>query len=118
LIPFSVGEVCQILAKDNPELRGKGGCWCIVSAVGEFSCTVSTFDNEYHLRPEYLKTLDFSEFECKQMEDIGVRMTQLYQTGELEEVALGILSKLAKIERAYLTGLEEKLLRMLEREYK
>ncbi|MBD0300943.1 MAG: hypothetical protein ICV85_01845, partial [Tolypothrix sp. T3-bin4] len=26
---YQLGEVCQILAKDNPELRGKGGCWCI-----------------------------------------------------------------------------------------
>ncbi len=33
--PYRVGEVCQILAKDNPELRGKGGCWCIVNHVGE-----------------------------------------------------------------------------------
>ncbi|MEH1791872.1 MULTISPECIES: hypothetical protein [unclassified Nostoc] len=35
-----MGEVCQILAKENPELRGKGGCWAIVSTVNEFSCTV------------------------------------------------------------------------------
>ena len=31
---YQLGEVCQILAKDNPELRGKGGSWCIVSHVG------------------------------------------------------------------------------------
>ncbi|AHJ28589.1 hypothetical protein PN465_11455 [Nodularia spumigena CS-584] len=30
---YQVGEVCQILAKDNPDLRGKGGCWCIVTAI-------------------------------------------------------------------------------------
>jgi hypothetical protein len=30
---YQIGEVCQILVKDNPELRGKGGCWAIVSAV-------------------------------------------------------------------------------------
>lgn len=24
---YQIGEVCQIFAKDNPELRGKGGCW-------------------------------------------------------------------------------------------
>jgi hypothetical protein len=116
-IPFEVGEVCAILPKDNPELRGKGGCWCIVSAVGEFSCTVNTYDNEYQLRPEYLKSLDFTEFECKQIEDIGVRMTQLYQTGELEEVALGVLNKLARIDRAYLTDLEKQLLTLLEQKY-
>lgn len=36
---YQIGEVCQILAKDNPDLRGKGGCWAIVSAVNEFSST-------------------------------------------------------------------------------
>lgn len=33
---YQLGEVCQILAKDNPELRGKGGCWGIVNHIGEF----------------------------------------------------------------------------------
>ncbi|WP_256874980.1 hypothetical protein [Nostoc sp. C052] len=37
---YQIGEVCQIVVKDNPELRGKGGCWAIVSAVNDFSCTV------------------------------------------------------------------------------
>ena len=64
-----VGEVCevlspesnsgactrrQILAKDNPELRGKSGCWCIVGEIYEFSCLVNTWDNEYIVRPEHL----------------------------------------------------------------
>ncbi|NJQ97030.1 MAG: hypothetical protein HC784_03660 [Hydrococcus sp. CSU_1_8] len=105
--PFRVGEVCQIIAKDNPELRGKGGCWCIVSSVNDFSCTVDTFDSEYNLRPEYLKSREFTLAECKQMEELGARMTDLYQTGRLEEAALGVLNKLARIERAYLTELEE-----------
>ncbi|NJP22513.1 MAG: hypothetical protein HC763_29805, partial [Hydrococcus sp. CRU_1_1] len=115
--PFRVGEVCQIIAKDNPELRGKGGCWCIVSSVNDFSCTVDTFDSEYNLRPEYLKSREFTLAECKQMEELGARMTDLYQTGRLEEAALGVLNKLARIERAYLTELEEKLLKLLEEEY-
>ncbi len=32
-IPYRVGDVCEILIKDNPELRGLGGCWCIVIEV-------------------------------------------------------------------------------------
>ncbi|WP_242055006.1 hypothetical protein [Nostoc flagelliforme] len=43
---YQIGEVCQIIAKDNPELRGKGGCWAIVSAVNDFSCTVRMWDGE------------------------------------------------------------------------
>ncbi|MDM9580107.1 hypothetical protein [Nostoc sp. GT001] len=40
---YQIGEVCQILTKDNPELRGKGGCWGIVARVNDFSCTVKFF---------------------------------------------------------------------------
>ena len=32
---YQIGEVCQILTKDNPELRGKGGCWRIVVRVND-----------------------------------------------------------------------------------
>jgi hypothetical protein len=116
-ISFRVGEVCQIMAKDNPELRGKSGCWCIVSEVYEFSCLVNTWNNEYLLRPENLKSLGYSQDECKQMENLGVRMTLLHQTGNLDEAALWILNGIAKLKTPYLTLLEEKLLTLLELEY-
>ncbi|NJP19772.1 MAG: hypothetical protein HC763_13175 [Hydrococcus sp. CRU_1_1] len=45
-------------------------------------------------------------------------MNDLFEKEELEEVALGILNKLARIERSYLTDLEEKLLVLLEKQYK
>lgn len=116
-ILFQVGEVCQIMAKDNPELRGKSGFWCIVSEVYEFSCLVSTWNSEYLLRPENLKSLGYSTDECKQMEGIGVRMTELYETGKLDEAALWVLNGLAKLKTPYLTILESKLLALLELEY-
>ena len=116
-IALSVGEVCQIMAKDNPELRGKSGCWCIVSEVYEFSCLVATWESEYILRPKHLKSLGYSPDECKQMEDLGVRMTLLHQTGKLDEAALWILNGLAKLKTPYLTILESKLLALLEVEY-
>jgi hypothetical protein len=113
-IAFRVGEVCQIMAKDNPQLRGKSGCWCIVSEVYEFSCLVATWDNEYTLRPEHLKSLEYSPDECRQMENLGVRMTLLHQKGKLDEAALWVLNGLAKLKTPYLTILEEKLLALLE----
>ncbi|QFS51393.1 Benzoyl-CoA reductase/2-hydroxyglutaryl-CoA dehydratase subunit, BcrC/BadD/HgdB [Nostoc sphaeroides CCNUC1] len=30
---YQLGEVYQIFAPDNPELRGKGGCWCEVKVI-------------------------------------------------------------------------------------
>lgn len=116
-ITLRVGEVCFLIAKDNPQLRGKSGCWCIVSEVYEFSCLVATWDNEYILRPEHLQSLEYSQDECKQMENLGVRMSELHQTGNLDEAALWILNGLAKLKTPYLTILEEKLLFLLEREY-
>ncbi|BAY22864.1 hypothetical protein NIES2100_26280 [Calothrix sp. NIES-2100] len=51
---YQLGEVCQILAKDNPELRGKGGYWAIVAQVNNFSCTVRNWDGELTLGLKYL----------------------------------------------------------------
>ncbi|NEU78052.1 hypothetical protein [Nostoc sp. UIC 10630] len=67
---YQLGEVCQILAKDNPELRGKGGCWGIVNHVGEVSCTVTMWDGEYTVRIDHLKPLNYLESECQQMQVI------------------------------------------------
>ncbi len=53
---YQLGEVCQIIVKDNLELRGKGGCWAIVSAVNEFSCTVRMWDGEYAIGLQHLKS--------------------------------------------------------------
>ncbi|BAU67441.1 hypothetical protein STA3757_48630 (plasmid) [Stanieria sp. NIES-3757] len=116
-ISFRVGEVCQILAKDNPELRGKSGCWCIVSEVYEFSCLVDTWNERYLLRGENLSSLDFSRQQCRQLKEIGFRMNDLHETGQLDEAALWVLKGLAKITRPELTALEEKLLAVLELEY-
>jgi hypothetical protein len=116
--PFQVGEVCQIIAKDNPELKGKGGCWCIVSFVGEFSCKVNTWNSEYILRPEHLKSLNYSEDECNQMFELGERMTALHETGALDSAAMWVLNGLSKLTSPYLTKLEEKLLKVLEQEYR
>ena len=44
---YQFGEVCEILAKDNPELRSKGACWAIVIRVNDFSCTVRIWDGEH-----------------------------------------------------------------------
>jgi hypothetical protein len=53
---YQIGEVCQILTKDNLELRGKSGCWAIVTAVNNFSCTVRTWDGELTVGVQHLKS--------------------------------------------------------------
>ncbi|MBE9001531.1 hypothetical protein IQ274_25775 [Nostoc sp. LEGE 12447] len=112
---YQLGEVCQILAKDNPELRGKGGCWAIVSVVNNFSCSVRVWDGEYAVGLQHLKSYDYLPSECEQMQVICDRISRVYSRG-LEESVQKFLESLGKLNRAYLTALEEKLLKVLESE--
>ncbi len=115
--PYKVGEVCQLIAKDNPELRGKGGCWCIVSEVHDFGCTVTTWSRSYTVRLEHLKSLDYSSSECQRMKGLCARLTRLHETGNLDAAAYWILNGLGKMPKPYLTPTEERLLSFLETEY-
>lgn len=113
---YQIGEVCQILAKDNPELRGKGGCWCIVTYVGEFSCTVRTWDGEVTVGVQHLKSYNYLSGECEQMQYLCDRISRVY-SDSLEETVKNLLQSLGKLNRPYLTGVEEKLLNLIETEY-
>jgi hypothetical protein len=113
---YQLGEVCQILAKDNPELRGKGGCWAIVSSVNEFSCTVRMWDGEYAVGLQHLKSYDYLPAECEQMHSLSDRISRVY-SDSLEETVKSLLQSLGKLNRPYLTAVEEKLLKLLELEY-
>ncbi|WP_392530061.1 hypothetical protein [Nostoc sp. C117] len=114
---YQLGEVCQILAKDNPELRGKGGCWGIVSQVNDFSCSVRMWDGEYTVGLQHLKSYEYLPAEREQVREICDRINRVY-SGGLEESVQKFLEMLGKLNRAYLTALEEKLLSVLESEIK
>ncbi|MBD2439824.1 hypothetical protein [Nostoc sp. FACHB-110] len=110
---YQVSEVCQILVKDNPELRGKSGCWAIVTQVNNLSCTVITWDGELTVGVQHLKSYDYLPVECEQMQLICDRINRVYST-ELEESVQRFLESLGKLKRVYLTALEEKVLSVLE----
>ncbi|MEH2156764.1 hypothetical protein [Nostoc sp.] len=112
---YQIGEVCQILAKENPELRGKGSCWGIVSQVNDFSCTVKLWNGEYTIGLQYLKSFNYLPAECEQMQLVCDRINRVY-SGGLEESVQRFLESLGKLNRAYLTALEEKVLSLLESE--
>ncbi|MCG6138138.1 MAG: hypothetical protein MET45_26500 [Nostoc sp. LLA-1] len=112
---YQIGEVCQILAKDNPELRGKSGCWCIVTGVHDYSCTVKIWNGEITVGLKHLKSYDYLPQDCEQMQRICNRISRVYSP-VLEESVQRFLESLGKLNRAYLTALEEKLLGVLESE--
>ena len=116
-ITYNVGEVCTIIIKDNPELKGKSGYWCIINHVAQFSCEVRMWDGEYIVKPENLKSLEFSENECLVMSNICFRLRQLYSIENLDEVALSLLNTLGKRTKPYLTPVQEKILTVIEQEY-
>ena len=108
---------CLFKALDNPELRGKGGCWGIVSAVNEFSCTVRMWDGEYTVGLQHLKSYNYLPAECEQMQVICDRITRLREKENLEDAPSAVLKHLGEVKRPYLTAVEEKLLTLLESEY-
>ncbi len=113
--PYRVGEVCQIIPKDNPELKGKGSCWCIVSEVHDFSCTITAWDGEYTIALQHLKSKEYSDSECEEMRGVCLRISKLYSP-DMEEAGRVVLKSLGELRRPYLTELEEKLLGVLEGE--
>jgi hypothetical protein len=112
-IPYRVGDVCEILIKDNPDLRGLGGCWCIVIEVREFSCLVRTWNGEYTVREENLRDLQYSPDHRQKMQRLSDRLVELRSLGE-EETVRAILETLGSLKRPYLNPWEEKLLEFLE----
>ncbi|MGL5833606.1 MAG: hypothetical protein ACRC1Z_10305 [Waterburya sp.] len=115
--PFTTGEVARIVVRDNHKLKGKGNCWCIIDQVLDTSCTVNTWSENLEIPVENLVSLEFDPEQYRQIEDLGVRMTKLHETGSLDAAALWVLKGLASLERPVLTPLEEKLLAVLEEVY-
>ncbi len=111
--PWRKDEVAMIMVKDNPDLRGKGGCWCVISEVHNFSCTVRLWDGEYQVKPENLKELTYSNEQQEMVRKLCDRLSLLYDP-EMEETAKAVLASLGKIDRPWLTEFEEKLLTFLE----
>ena len=111
--PWREGEVGQIIIKGNPDLKGKGGCWAVITAVNDFSCSVQLWDGEYQVKPENLKDLLYSNEQQEQIRELSDRISKLYDP-EMEETARAVLASLGKIDRPWLTDIEESLLAVLE----
>ena len=93
--------------------KGKGGQWCIVSEVHEFSCTVKIYQGEITILLDNLRLIDHSTADSEAIASLRERLHKLYLQN-LEETAVALIDLLAKLDRPYLTPLEEKLLAVLE----
>ncbi|MBE9002508.1 hypothetical protein IQ274_31070 [Nostoc sp. LEGE 12447] len=116
--PYHVGEICVLLPKDNPDLRGKAGYWGVVSHVGEYSCTLQIWDGDYTVKIEHLKSLELLDEDCRFMQQLCLRLRQLHQVTNRDEAVDWLLQGLGKQAKPYLSSLQAKLLATVEREYK
>ncbi|MBN3923755.1 MAG: hypothetical protein HWQ37_11515, partial [Nostoc sp. NMS4] len=65
---------------------------------------------------QHLKSYNYLPAECEQMQVICDRISRVY-SDSLEETVKSLLQSLGKLNRSYLTAVEEKLLSVLESEY-
>ncbi|MEA5606345.1 hypothetical protein [Nostoc sp. UHCC 0252] len=116
--PYNIGEICILLPKDNPDLRGKAGYWGVVTHAGDYSCTVQTWDGDYTVKIEHLKSLELLDEDCQFMQQLCLRLRQLHQVTNRDEAVDWLLQWLGKQAKPYLSSLQAKLLAFVEREYK
>ncbi|MBN3907336.1 MAG: hypothetical protein HWQ35_12460 [Nostoc sp. NMS1] len=81
------------------------------------------WDGEYAVGLQHLKSFNYLPAECEQMQVIcdacgglRLRISRVY-SDSLEETVKSLLQSLGKLNRSYLTAVEEKLLTLLESEY-
>ncbi|MHC5761843.1 hypothetical protein [Nostoc sp.] len=65
---------------------------------------------------QHLKPFNYLPAECEQMRQVCDRIERIY-SDLLEETVKNLLQSLGKLNRPYLTAVEEKLLGLIEREY-
>ena len=113
--PYQVGDICELVVKGNQELRGQGGCWCIVESVHDFSCTVRTWLGSHQVKIENLQSLDLIPEQQQRLQQLLSRLIRLQQVESVESIVLCFLSELGQ--KTMLTELEDKILEFVENYY-
>ncbi|ODG98031.1 hypothetical protein A4S05_01025 [Nostoc sp. KVJ20] len=98
--------------------------WCVItkssrfeilSAVNVLSFTVRLWHGEHTVGLLHLKFFNYLPQECQQMQSLSDCINRVYSSG-LEESVQKFLESLGKLNHAYVTDLEEKMLSLLESE--
>ena len=110
---YRVGDVCQILVKENPDLRGRGGEWCVVVEVFNFSCLVKAWDGELQVHVQNLKDLEYSIQQRKKVRSLCDRLNKLSKFYK-EKTVRALLKQFGKSTSPYLLPVEEDVLSFLE----
>lgn len=114
-INFVPGEVCQIVVKENPDLRGRGGQWCIIREVYDFCCLVQCWDTvlENPLKPEHLKSMEYSSNERQEIQKLAERLQKI-PLNQVDGPVRNFLKSFGELKRPYLLPVEDKILEVIE----
>jgi len=113
--PWRINEIAEITVKENLDLKGLGGCWCIITEVREFGCLVQMWSGDRYVKIENLKSLDLSPSQQQEVRLLCARLNRLCAIESLDRSAKILLSNLGK--QTFLTPVEEQLLQTLETFY-
>lgn len=113
-ISFRVGEVCQVITKGNPDLKGKGGCWCIVVDVYEFSVLIKMQGKEYQVKPENLDSVELSRQQQKEFKRNFERIGALYPKYSEEGAIIAMLDQWHYQNQYWISPVLDKVLQVLE----
>ncbi|KYC43823.1 hypothetical protein WA1_01305 [Scytonema hofmannii PCC 7110] len=117
--PRRVGEICQIVAQGDPELKKFSKCWGIIKEVNLHSCYIQTWKMDFptvkpeNLEPVYVKCEVRAAQNCHRIRQLS---DKIYKEYELTHVA--VVEALARIsDPSNLTAKQERMLAFLEQEY-
>ena len=117
--PYSVGEVCRIIAHNDPDLKPFSGCWCIVYQINPHSCGVKTWKANFEaVKPENLEKTDGVEEEIAAQNCDRLRCLANLVHSDYEATHVAVLEVLGRLKNpSSLTLKQERLLTFLEGEY-
>jgi len=95
-IPYQAGDVVEIRAGCNPDLRKHDGCWGIVTHVGSFSCTIhiSVRNVNVQCKPDEMDKVDPKY--SADVRAVSARIKEVAQRDDLASTALAVLEALSR----------------------
>ncbi len=114
-----VGEVCQIMARGDAELKQVSGCWCIIVEVKAHSCTIRTWKMDFDaVKPKHLEPIDGVDEQkaahvCSRIRQLTNKVYENFDP--THAAALEAFGRLPN--PASLTPKQKRLLAFLETEY-
>ncbi len=112
---YPVGEICQVSADSNSELKKYKGLWGVVVAKNDILGDFMVYDRIIeNVNSCYLKSLKFNELDCKKARKIMERLNAIGSKLDRESVDIDILQGISRRPKAELTLKEHQILRTLE----